>query len=786
MSALIAGCAATGDPKTSETTDEALSLTVATRVAIEGILDYGTVVFAENPTTLLEAGDFHGYEFDGRAGGVVTITMTASSCGAPDTVLDLFGPQDASGNRGPSLVENDNAPFNACPTDSQIRSFTLPVDGGYLIVASSVQQKGGGHYRLQMTCDNNACTLPGSPTFQSTRIAQTDIDAGKFTPDDLFEIGDFMFETVYRVEDGMGNGLPGLPAGNQPRPNFRQFPNNVHFAGFGAPEAQTCVTCHNVGGDDGAGDLNHNIFQIGDGVNRSSGVPRNPPTVLGNGLRQRIGEEMTADLLAEQAAAKAKAVATHTAVTQALTSKGVSFGSLVANPDGTFNFSGVVGVDTVAVGTEPPLTVRPFGWKGREATIRRFIEGGFRVHFGMQTQPSIIKNCANPNPNNFGNGPDCQDPDSDGVKEEITEGQLSAEAVYMGLRETPVRVVAISSGTAQTRAAAGEALFGQIGCTSCHTPKMQINVPVHVEPADTTGGAGITLHLATDTKVPHPALNADGSMTVELWSDFKRHDVGAALADSKPFNQIAANQFITPPLWGVADSAPYLHDGRAPTLNDAILQHAGDALAVRNAYAALTADQQLEIQEFLGTLGRIEDVNAAPVDLSGFQFSQSTLSAVFKIPGGTVVPHRGMLIIARNATKDAFQKFWGTTLGANVVYINSSGPSPTGGLISPIQFPQISGTETFTLRDPQLLTVDGATLAEPKGGQSALERLNCNTPAGATSSWNIVPATPGAATPGGGILSSGQGRVCISEVVGASGTSTVTSLGFEYIEVFVE
>jgi len=72
---------------------------------------------------------------------------------------------------------------------------------------------------------------------------------------------------------------------------------------------------------------------------------------------------------------------------------------------------------------------------------------------------------------------------------------------------------------------------------------MLINTPVHVEPPDTTGGAGITLNLATDTKDPHPALDADGPMTVELWSDFKRHDVGAALADSKSFNQIAANQW---------------------------------------------------------------------------------------------------------------------------------------------------------------------------------------------------------------------------------------------------
>jgi len=595
-STLLAGCAIDGDLKTGETSDEPLVITAGTRLNIEGVLDYGTVVFAENPTTLLEAGDFHGYEFDGRAGGVVTITMASATCGSPDTQLDLFGPEDANGDRGASLIENDDALLSPCLVDSQIKNFKLPVDGTYLVVATSLSQVGGGHYRLQLTCNNAACALAGSPTFATTRLNQADIDRGRFTPAALFDIGDFLFETVYRVENGMGNALTGLPANNKPRPNFRPFPNNVHFAAFGSPEAQSCVTCHNLGGDDGTNNNNHNIFQIGDGINRSSGVPRNPPTVLGNGLRQRIGEEMTAELAAELTAAKAQAASTKLAVTKALASKGISFGSLIANPDGTVNTAGVVGVDA-------DLVVKPFGWKGREATLRRFVEGGFRVHFGLQTQPSIVKHCASPNVNTFGNGANCQDPDGDGVTNEITEGQLTAEAVYMGLRETPVRVPAASAAL-QTRANSGEALFNRVGCASCHTRLMKITTPVHVEPADTTGGAGITLHLATDTKDPHPALSSDGSMTVELWSDFKRHKVGTALADSKPFNQIAADQFITPPLWGIAVSAPYLHDGRAPTLNAAILAHAGDALAVRNAYAALTADQQSQIQVFLGTLSR--------------------------------------------------------------------------------------------------------------------------------------------------------------------------------------
>jgi len=609
-STLIAGCAIDGDLKTGETSGQPLVLTAATPVSTEGILDLGGVVFAENPTTLMEKNDFHGYEFDGKAGGVVTITANSVPCGVPDTILDLFGPENLAGDRGASLIENDDAFLGSCALDSQIKSFKLPVTGRYLIVVTSFLQQGGnGHYKLQLTCNNGACVDLNAPTFAKSRIAQTDIDAGHFTPAQLFDIGDFLFEHDFNVPEGLGNALPGAPGNGTARPAFRNIPNNVHFAAFGAPEAQSCVTCHNEGGDDGAGDLNHNIFQIGDGINRSSGVPRNPPPLLGSGLRQRIGEEMTVELQGQLAAGKAQAAASGANVTVALSSKTRGFGSVVAHPDGTVDFTNLKFVDT-------DLVVKPFGWKGREATIRRFIEGGFRVHFGMQTSPQVTKQC--PNVNLLGTAA-CPDPDGDGVIDEIPEGTLSAEAVYMGLRETPVRIPA-ASPTAQARVNQGEVLFNQVNCQACHTQNMIINNPTHVEPADTTGGAGITLHLATDTKTPHPGLNADGSMTVEIWSDFRRHFMGnpadpndltsaAVDCDPKAFNQIGPCFFITPPLWGIRDTAPYLHDGRAATLLDSILLHGnGDDAASITAFKALTADQQQMIVEFMQSLGRTEDL----------------------------------------------------------------------------------------------------------------------------------------------------------------------------------
>jgi mono/diheme cytochrome c family protein len=600
---LIASCAV--DPlKEGKTSDQPLVLTAATPVAIEGILEYGGVIFAENPTSLLEAQDFHGYEFDGRAGGVVTITMTSSSCGTPDTVVALFRPANLAGDRGASLIENDDAFLASCFLDSEIRNFTLPVSGRYLIAATSFLQQGGGHYRLSLSCENNACALAGAPTFASSRINQADIDRGAFTPEALFDLGDFLFSNNYRVADGLGNALAGLPANNKPRPNFRPIPNNVHFAAFGAPEAQSCVSCHNEGGQDGAGDQNHNIFQAGDGFNVASGLGRNPPPLLGSGLRQQIGAEMTAELQGQLAAGKAQAAATNANVTVVLNAKTRFFGSVVARPDGTVDFAGLLPFGFV----DSDLVVKPFGWKGREATIRRFIEGGFRVHFGMQTEPSVNNHCNTPNVNNFGNGPNCQDPDGDGVVKEINDGQLSATAVYMALQEMPVRIPA-ATAAAQLRVNQGEALFNQVNCQACHTQNMTINNPIRVERGDTTGGAGVTLNLATDMHEPRPALNANGSMTVEIWSDFRRHNMGVEDCDSKNFNQIGACFFVTPPLWGIANTGPFLHDGRAATLLDSILLHGGgDDVASVNAFKALSADDQQKMVEFMESLGRVEDL----------------------------------------------------------------------------------------------------------------------------------------------------------------------------------
>ena len=118
----------------------------------------------------------------------------------------------------------------------------------------------------------------------------------------------------------------------------------------------------------------------------------------------------------------------------------------------------------------------------------------------------------------------------------------------------------------------------------------------------------------------------DGRVMVPLYSDLRTHDMGRGLTDvtvqqtDDPAVSIPPRHFLTRPLWGVADTAPYLHDGRALTLRDAIRGHAlrpdaaapfdaddldpsSEAFEVVNTFEnALTDDERAAVLAFLGTL----------------------------------------------------------------------------------------------------------------------------------------------------------------------------------------
>jgi len=159
--------------------------------------------------------------------------------------------------------------------------------------------------------------------------------------------------------------------------------------------------------------------------------------------------------------------------------------------------------------------------------------------------------------------------------------------------------------------------------------------------------------------------------------------------------------------------------------------------------------------------------NGVPVDVSGWTLTQANATLTYTIPAGTVIPSKGYLIVARNATKSAFQTFWARTLASNVIYINSADTMP-----------QINGSETYTLRNAAGTTIEGTTVGMDTSAGYDFQRANCGA-IGTLSSWTHVAA--GSATPGSGGLTGCAKGAFINEFSDAIGTGNYV---YEFIEIF--
>jgi hypothetical protein len=97
-------------------------------------------------------------------------------------------------------------------------------------------------------------------------------------------------------------------------------------------------------------------------------------------------------------------------------------------------------------------------------------------------------------------------------------------------------------------------------------------------------------------------VDSRGKALVELGGDLKRHDMGRGLAEVVDEIGTGAAVFLTENLWGVGSTAPYLHDGRATTLAEAILEHGGEAAESRSAFTRLARQSQADVIAYLENL----------------------------------------------------------------------------------------------------------------------------------------------------------------------------------------
>lgn len=159
---------------------------------------------------------------------------------------------------------------------------------------------------------------------------------------------------------------------------------------------------------------------------------------------------------------------------------------------------------------------------------------------------------------------------------DITEEQLDLTTFYVQTLTVPMR-----AETDDSDAARGERIFSDIGCSSCHVPTLR------------TG--------------EHPVAEVS-NQTIRPFTDMLLHDMGEGLADGRPDFLATGREWRTPPLWGIGLTEKllvtpnFLHDGRARTLEEAILWHGGEAEGVVNRFRNLPKDQRESLIKFLNTL----------------------------------------------------------------------------------------------------------------------------------------------------------------------------------------
>ena len=421
------------------------------------------------------------------------------------------------------------------------------------------------------------------------------IAAGQVCLAELADRGNLLFEHEYDFPDGLGGGASATaPAGP-----FRRVQQGL----FGGPETISCPSCHWIGGPNGAGAETDNAFLQGDGERTGSGDQRNPPALVALGVVQALAHEMSRDLQKERADLVREAAHAGAGREARLTSKGVDFGVLRATPKGEIDASGIRGVDT-------DLVVKPFGWKGTAATFADFASEALQVHMGIQSDELLATSSRDV----VGAGKDPADPDGDGVRGELGRGPFTTMMAHLALLELPIVEPLIQNRQLPAAAHAllpptttsfagdfqrGREQFRALGCASCHVPMLVLESPmVAIE-----GMPPIDL----SREMRRPALTYEPALhgyPVWLFSDLKRHDLGKTNAALHVQRGVALNEYLTPRLWGVADSAPYLHDGRAPSFDYAIAGHDGEGAAARAAFAALPFEEKGPLRVYLMSLRR--------------------------------------------------------------------------------------------------------------------------------------------------------------------------------------
>jgi len=353
--------------------------------------------------------------------------------------------------------------------------------------------------------------------------------------------------------------------------------------------ATSCVACHNQGGIGGAGGLTHNVttFTVRpiNGVGKArEGVVHARSTKYQETLAQ---VHFSLPEIAQPPLAMLVDLPSRQNVERLMFPQGVHisqrntpalFGAklideiperaIIANERREqlkWGMSPAEG-ERAPVGRAPRLAggrIGRFGWKAQTASLSDFVQAACANELGLgnpgQAQPRPLSR------------PDYQAPGLD-----LTLDQCNQLTAYVASLPRPEERN-LEEGPARDQVPAGKKLFNTVGCADCHTPNLGSVEGLYSD---------LLLH-----KMGQP-LEGGGSY----------NEPPVPLPDVPPGEGPSPGEWRTPPLWGVADSAPYLHDGRAATLEEAILLHDGQAQRAAQRYRELTGAEQAQLIAFLNTL----------------------------------------------------------------------------------------------------------------------------------------------------------------------------------------
>jgi CxxC motif-containing protein (DUF1111 family) len=220
-----------------------------------------------------------------------------------------------------------------------------------------------------------------------------------------------------------------------------------------------------------------------------------------------------------------------------------------------------------------------FGWKAGASSLKHQIAGALNTDMGVMT--SVLPK------------PDCGDMQAGCGNDkgpELADEYLADLTKYISLLGVRAR-----RDINDADALKGETLFGSLGCASCHVTEL------------------------TTSKF-HPLAELRDQL-VHPYTDLLLHDMGPGLADNLGEREATGAEWRTTPLWGIglsacvtggvvgpfqkavcAPSHSYLHDGRARSIEEAILWHAGEGEKSKAAYAALGATDKAAVLKFLNSL----------------------------------------------------------------------------------------------------------------------------------------------------------------------------------------